>query len=555
MYAWIQKEKGKFFLLLNGLIAIMVILFFFPTYENNDDFFMGAISAGLMGKKYSQCLIFSNVVYGYLLKLFGMLIGQINWYVMAEYILIMVSVTSIFYVVSHYVPVWFAAALNLFSWYLCFFAQLRAVQFTRTAGICVVAGCFLLWHSYRKGSRKMKILGIILCVTGSMIRLECFPVCFAFFLLFELCLCMEKGKWNKELFFRLLKDTLILVCLVGLFKGLDMAYYQSSEEWKAYTRYNSIRSELMDYGVPDFSTYRENYEEIGFNQNDTIVLANWILEDSDKFTFDRLEEVASWKESDGLTLVTVKHFAGDFLKRNFDNRLFYLWIAMMVFILSAKTGKTIKLFAAGNACGLGVLYFILYYIGRVVPRVEYVIWLAAVFSMVMCLLHFYPEKEENAAKSVRILAGAAVFFVLVSGIYYIDEIALPHKAYAREPAGLLQELSEDGENIYLLNALCFGDVTLCYKPYLRLPEKYFYNTYYTGGWTSHSPFQKEWSRRLGLENPMADLADKDNYYYVKYTDWGIDAELQYLRDNYGKKITCTPVKEHGAYTIYQFSGK
>ena len=58
-----------------------------PVYETSDDFAMGLISTGVYGEEYKQYLVFSNIIYGFLLKFLSNII-LINWYIVLQYIIV-----------------------------------------------------------------------------------------------------------------------------------------------------------------------------------------------------------------------------------------------------------------------------------------------------------------------------------------------------------------------------------------------------------------------------------------------------------------------------------
>ncbi len=50
-----------------------------------------------------------------------------------------------------------------------------------------------------------------------------------------------------------------------------ICYFQN-EDWADYKRYNAVRGELLDCGLPGWADYREKYEAIGYTENDIRIL-------------------------------------------------------------------------------------------------------------------------------------------------------------------------------------------------------------------------------------------------------------------------------------------
>lgn len=354
-------------------MTVLTLMFFVPSYETNDDYFMGAISSGVFGKEYSPYIVFSNIVYGYILKFLGFLCGKLNWYVVVQYIYVCAAITIIFYVISQRVSIYITVVFNMFFWYVCFFEQIRRIQFTRTAGIVSLAGFLLIFCLSEQKHCKSKILGYALCVMGSWIRFECFGVCAVFFCMLGLCLCIEGKKINKAKFYILLHDILIVIGVVLLFVVIDKGSYQINSEWKEYKKYNQVRADLLDYGVPEWENNRENYEKLGISQNDYEMLRNWYIEDYEKFDYETLVKIVSFREK---AHGSVWDCLLDFCNRISINKLFYIWLLLILFLLFSFNNSNCKLFSIMNIVCICGMYGCLYYMGRVKPRVEFVIWIS-----------------------------------------------------------------------------------------------------------------------------------------------------------------------------------
>lgn len=247
----IVNKKLLFFSASNILLVLIVLRFFCPLYEENDDFYLGLIASGAYGTEFMQYLIYSNIVYGWFLKIFGLIFTGLNWYVVMQYILLTISVISIFYCFSFRFPLHIVACANMLFWYVGFLEQIRRIQFTRTASVVCIAGFVLVWHGISLSAKKAtKILGVILCVFGSSIRIDCFWSSAAFFAILFFFLCFSKAGLKKEIFKGYISVFFIIICIVGLFVVVDRACYFLNEDWTSYRKYNAVRGELLDFGIP-----------------------------------------------------------------------------------------------------------------------------------------------------------------------------------------------------------------------------------------------------------------------------------------------------------------
>ena len=120
MKKWICNKNFNIIAVLNIVMALIAIFVFVPGYETNDDFTMGVISSGAYGHEYSPFLVFTNLVYGYFLKFLGYIWGSLNWYVVSQYLLTLLSIIAVMYILSKYTSLPVAILINQIMWYISF---------------------------------------------------------------------------------------------------------------------------------------------------------------------------------------------------------------------------------------------------------------------------------------------------------------------------------------------------------------------------------------------------------------------------------------------------
>lgn len=551
------NKKLLFICGLNILLVLAVLCFFIPLYETDDDFTLGVIASGNFGREYMQYLIYSNVLYGYVLKFLGIVFGGVNWFIVMQYLLLTAAVISIFYVTTFYVPVHVAVFANLIFWYAGFFELIQRIQYTRTAALLVIAGFLLIWNAAEFPGKARNILGIVLCVCGACLRFNCFALCAVFFCPLLFLFCFSKEGFRKTVFKKYVIRLSVLFCIAGLLMASDFICYSMNEEWSYYKDYNDARTQLLDFGIPSFQENRERYEEIGFSENDMELLSNWVLADYDKFNYEDLNKIASWKEKPKITLLMIKQFVKEFLAQKHSVLVLDLWLALAVAALFGN--NRCRIYVIVNAGLLLGEYFYLFYIGRTLPRVEYGILWSAVLSLAACLLNDYGKRESvSVYNSKKYIAGMLIFVLLFMGNDYMSNYRDYHRGIKEKKWEkqwqILESLSENEDNVYLLDPFSFSDTCSYYTPYRKVPSYYQSNFYFMGGWTSGSPLNKSLLRKLGLENPMSDLIHKENVYYVKAAEFGMERELLFLQENYDRDIEIQVADSVNGYNIYKFSG-
>lgn len=82
-----------------------------------------------------------------------------------------------------------------------------------------------------------------------------------------------------------------------LLKGINYISYATNEEWKEYNKYNKLRTELLDYGFPDYALNKKSYEKLGIDKDAFLLYASWNYNDPEKFNIPVMEELVSLKEA------------------------------------------------------------------------------------------------------------------------------------------------------------------------------------------------------------------------------------------------------------------
>ena len=141
-------------LLINLTFLFLALLFCDMKYEVSDDFIMDAILSGALGHNYNEHLLFSNILYGYLLKFLYSITEKISWYFVFQVVICFVSLTSLCYIVLKRNNSLIGLIFCLI--FVSFFSDdlYILVQFTKTARLQHAQGevCFfMLFFIQKKG--------------------------------------------------------------------------------------------------------------------------------------------------------------------------------------------------------------------------------------------------------------------------------------------------------------------------------------------------------------------------------------------------------------------
>lgn len=583
----IAKLRQNIFLraiMINILFAALLLIFFEQKYEMSDDFVMEGILSGAYGNGRNPRMIFVNVIYGYLLLPLYNLFPKISWYFISYLLIGFISLTVITYIVLKTTN--WSHSILLISCLFFFFGNdvYILIQFTKVAGIALVAGSFLLVYTLFESKSKIQyFIGAILCLLGAMIR---FDVCLlvgpfaVFWVLVALCKYIRTKKQetkyhllrDKSLLFRLLAGIAVVVFILFC-RLLDRNVYEKDQAYSYFLQYSKTRAAIGDQGkirIP-----MDRFDEIGITINDELMIGCWEFCDGEFFTDERLNNIAD---------AVADYNAGRRTKQNIIERIkqrqFFcypiVWACIVIFLAASlflRKGKW-RLLIPGIIGCIMLLYFAC--IHRMVYRVEYVIFLSMFVSMLYLLItnpcKSYPYEKQGSL----IIAGAIMIWYVVAFFPnqtlgyqdisdradYINEEMGRSGSYrkckykakvADENVCLIDYIHAHEDNFYFLDfASTIQKIFYDYNPYRSAGYNHNKNFAYSAGVMMNHPDMLALYERWGITNPTKDLL-MDNVYLID-TDF-TDYKLIYLREHYDSNVEVELVDSVEGYNIWKFYRK
>ena len=86
----------------------------------------------------------------------------------------------------------------------------------------------------------------------------------------------------------------LLLLSVFAADGTDSLMYRDPQ-WQEYQKFNNLRSELLDYGFPDYESNKALYQDLGISREAYELYRTWNFNDPDKFTTEVMEKLAEQK--------------------------------------------------------------------------------------------------------------------------------------------------------------------------------------------------------------------------------------------------------------------
>lgn len=534
-------------LILGAMAAVMR-----PSFETNDDIVFAELGSGLRGVKDAH-LVFQNYGLGMIYRLLYGVTGRLPWYTIVQYMILFAAFTVVTYVlISRLGEI---SGLCLFVILACGFGYEGYIhlQFTKTAGIAAAAAVFFLLYLLEQEKYSWWGIagGILLAVIAYMYREDQFWASCGLMagagLLFLFDLRKYSNKKLRRLGICVLTFGVLLLSVFGVDRW-DSSKYRSAE-WKEYQEFNQLRSELLDYGFPDYDSNQEIYEELGISREAYELYKSWNFNDTEKFDTEVMKKLVDLKQKRPLTIRTVTAFLRRFPSDLLRMPMFYFFAVFAVlWLLCGKKDVCSVISVLAECLLLVVVYFYLYYQGRyMVNRVDVGLW----FSACLVMLWIFSSGEVRHMNTKVSVLLCMICVVLGQFMMYKDwRLATSSIPEARvSQRAVLETIGTDKEHTYLAKSGMLSEI-VCYGPFDRMPENLLDNVYWFGGWECRTPGYTRAMEVHGIINPYRDVVNNENIYLV---DDNIDLTLKYIRQYYAENAQAVFVKTIGNVDVYQIT--
>ena len=547
-----KYRKISVALISNFLILGAMAAFMRPSFETNDDIVFAELGSGLRGVKDAH-LVFQNYGLGMIYRLLYGVTGRLPWYTIVQYMILFAAFTVVTYVlISRLGEI---SGLCLFVILACGFGYEGYIhlQFTKTAGIAAAAAVFFLLYLLEQEKYSLWGIagGILLAVIAYMYREDQFWASCGLMagagLLFLFDLRKYRNKKLRRLGICVLTFGVLLLSVFGVDRW-DSSKYRSAE-WKEYQEFNQLRSELLDYGFPDYDSNQEIYEELGISREAYELYKSWNFNDTEKFDTEVMKKLVDLKQKRLLTIRTVTAFIRRFPSDLLRMPMFYFFAVFAVLWLLCGKKDVFSIISVLAECLLLVaVYFYLYYQGRyMVNRVDVGLW----FSACLVMLWIFSSGEVRYMNTKVSVLLCMICVVLGQFMMYKDwRLATSSIPEARvSQRAVLETIGTDKEHTYLAKSGMLSEI-VCYGPFDRMPENLLDNVYWFGGWECRTPGYTRAMEVHGIINPYRDVVNNENIYLV---DDNIDLTLKYIRQYYAENAEAVFVKTIGNVDVYQIT--
>lgn len=533
------------------ILAVVYLLFLTPLYAINDDSAMANISYGVFGT-YSNRLIFVNICLGSFIKQLMQLFPHIPWYAVCEVIVILASFIVLFFLLLEQFgiggAVFPATVVTLFFGY----SYIARIQFSQTAGIACIAGClFLFYGIHQKKIWAHSISGALIFV-GSLYRFDVFMMLLipfgglGIYLIFDFLV-----KKNLKALTRYIVPFVVVIAMCLAAKLVDIQSYKITDDWVQYTEYNALRSNLLDFGFPEYDDNKDLYHELDISKSDLEMFSNWNFADPEIFNIATMKKLVEAKQHDGVPNGFLFGFLSEMVT-GWSSYSFFppiLYAAIFVILDWKQQGKGRWLVAYEVISFIGINLF-LYYQGRyLVERID----ISLLLSIFLIFMLYCQNCEHLYNRKTSLLLAA---IVCCTSILSIQSVISEDKKQAVDDeeiealnGRLYSLLGADQQHLYLAETFTFNVVSnIWYVPEVGLNR----NLYGLGGWDIMLPDKQRILYQYGVANPYQESIDNGNVYFISRPMSNMNMSLGYIQRHYEKDAEAYPVKiTEDGYQVYR----
>ena len=570
--AFYRNHKKDLLMIIWSLFVAAFMCFILKTarmdYETSDDLFMMQLLMGVFGT-FSAYNVFNNIVFSGLLSLLSTLIPGVNFCGWLYIIFIFASyeVLGIVLIKRSEDRDPFYLLLPLLFMLATFDTLIVRFNYSKIGAVAFIVGFLTVMVSDNREGKKtvgnniLNISGYILLIGGALIRREPFMACLPFAIVMAAYMFIKNGKRFIPTIIRLS----VSLALIAVLWMVNHVIYHTGQ-LKDYSIYYDICLGSQDYyGLPDYETYKEEYDMLGLNEHDQAMLASYLQADRDVFSNEvliRLDDLAKEINSDSHRLTP--GFMKELIRSVFKlgTQFPQIYVIMILFCFSCAVGDRRHTYISflGIALFFGELLYLTYE-GRILERSILVSCIGALAMIVFFLSEGIYENIDRRVAFNVVITSVLIYTVFTMGFSDIRDIPR-YEIYKKADVSVLDaELSKNTQNLYIWDFQSYADASFGYaSPVEGYPVNWMGNSVVLGAW----PYKVKALDRLvtpfgNPDNLFLILAENPNAYFVyekknpMLGNLGPEVMKRYINDHYNPDAVPVITFETDEYVVMSFS--
>lgn len=534
-----------FAFILVAIAAAGISVLFGYCFSTNDDAMLRNIVSGNYTGTPDAHLVYIMYPLGFVWKCLYSVLPEIPWY-------------DCFMVGMHYLC-WFMILFRLGQLFEKRISKIVAVT-VGMAGCIIVDLPYLVMHQYtvlaallatvaifwlatsakKKGrlywaDRIVCIVFLTLCLwLRNQVFLMALPIGLVLLIL-ELTATEEEGEKTSPHMKRIGLFLAVVFAIMLVSFGIEKIAY-SSEEWQDFEVYNEARTDVYDfYGVPGFVQYEEQYEQMGIDSADWIVLDHYdggFMAELDSSLMVQVAQLSkqSWKDIQQTYNVFLQNLYS-VCKTILYNEIQPIGCILMVLYVSAlwSTYKNKQKNVA--LCITGMLLFQAVFVGYFIWKQRFPEHVSYGFYLMqaMCLAAILLKNKVRTERDIKtekfwLVLGAVLCAVVVAGmgIYRIRTTKTQFdnvQARANDWKYVNEYFSQNENARYCIVTKSFVFAT---EEMFGANDVESDNMIRTGTWVQNSPLQREQENAINVTNLAQQVAGAEEFYVVQAAENDLD---------------------------------
>lgn len=527
------------------VLSGFVLLRKFPfVLTSNDDVMLRSIAGGNYTGTPDAHLIYIMYPLGLLLKLMYSVFPTVAWYDLFMTGLHFLCI----YLIAYRVSCVFKSLPNKIAATLIAFVVIMIVdmkyvvlhQYTALAGVC--AAVAIIWtatYDYSKKDVVATIVIVAMLVISMWLRKQMFFLALPLLLLAFVNSTFLKDDTVGERLDKLHKalPTVAVLAALVLVSFVAEFFAYSSEDWKAFKKFNAARTSVYDYdNLPDYYDNVEFFEDLGIEEKEYVVLREYdiaLLDDIGTQELNQLAQKAKEIKKEWASYYSVpRKVINDAVRASNSSNASFLGVlvttlCVALFILLVVRDEVITGVLVFATCLYKWSFVALFtYLNRLPDRILHgflIMQLCFVAALFICELSV-ERNTKSPSLLLQIMMGIFLAILLtVQGIFGVRNL-MDEAGEKEQAAANWYELNgyfkAHPDNVYVVNTSVSAAM-----PAFMFNEKATeaFNAIKPGNWTLSSSLEVKHENRL-IEGTVFDaLSNMDNVYYVqlsgKPADW------------------------------------
>lgn len=566
---YIDNEEKRFcynllmIALINAIVLIVYYKLFRIYFAINDDTAMGGLMAGIQGM-FPGYSVFVNFIPSYLISKLAMIWGNINWYGIYLLGTCYLSFTFIGGIIFQKMRLKIGSTIYIAIVVCGFIPILRYFTFTTIAYVAILAGIVFIIQGYYSEVNSIKyclyILGVLMFINGSLIRYKCVYtgiVLFCGFIIMEL---IRERKTNIKKVIILGIVILISCSFSFVFRAYSMNQYYKDSTWSEYVEFNKARSNLIDFGLPDYNTNKDIYDSIGWSENDYNIFNSYSFPEDEKFSTTNFKKIYEYKKS----MQSNANFTG-IIRKLIENveKEFTIQICILLIVIISiynvyfSRNKIMSIFVSIFPFIIHMLFIL---INRAPYRVVYPHYFISVVLLLLISDKYEKVSSDNEEVKVDVrLTNCILSIIIVASVIisinplyesYYNRKNIADNQLLKQSIEIYHTLCNDNNNTYL-TSMDYNGGLVKENSILRwnLPGSKD-NVISVGGWGSRSKNIKYVKELNGIDNLIYDLIKKDNYFFVDRGEH-VNMYKTYFKETYNLDVSFDIVNNMYNTNIYK----